>query len=58
MANEYEGELTPEEIKDLYNDFQRLRDFVGELAGILYDNTELPSRIKSEIETLYIKKFG
>lgn len=58
MADLFEGELSPEDIKDLYNDFQNLRDFVSELTGILYDNTELPSAIRSEIETLYTKKFG
>jgi hypothetical protein len=58
MADRYEGELTSEDITDLYNDFVRLRDFVGELTGILYDNTELPEGVRSDIELLYSKKFG
>ena len=50
--------LQEEDVIDLWNDFQRLRDFVGELVGILYDNDELPEQIRDDINTLYMKKFA
>lgn len=49
--------LTEEDIIDLYEGFVRLRDFIEDLSGILWDNTELPENIRGEIESLYAKKF-
>ncbi len=50
--------LEREDIIDLYNGFHRLKAFVEELVGILYDNTDLPEGIRDEISTLYQKKFS
>lgn len=49
--------LEEQDIINIYNDFNSLKDFVEELTGILYNNAELPEGIKGQISTLYKEKF-
>ena len=49
--------MEEQDIINIYNDFNSLKDFVEELTGILYNNAELPEGIKGQISTLYKEKF-
>lgn len=58
MSNDKERiPLTEEDIIDLYEDVENLRNSLEALFGILYDNTELSPELKDEIYQAYIKKF-
>ena len=57
MANPKQDELTPQDIIDLQEQFNDLRNFVEELTGTLFESNDLPGRLRDEIQSLYNSKF-